>query len=123
MSYVVIFNRFRLQPLNIFDKIFLLKFYQVFDKYISFTVIFNIKYSLIHILYEMCTFNSFYLKMSFKISLMHHIILFVVQDQHGLKSQIRHSENCWLASISPELMVGKHFTRGHVRVLYFTHKY
>ena len=52
----------------------------------------------------MCTFNSFYLLISFEISFIHHIILFMVQDQHGLQSQIRHWENCWLEIISPELM-------------------
>ena len=42
--------------------------------------------------------------MSFIISFIHHIILFMVQDQHSLQSQIRHWENCWLEIISPELM-------------------
>ena len=46
----------------------------------------------------------FICKISFKISFIHHIILFMVQDQHGLQSQIRHWENCWLEIISPELM-------------------
>ena len=39
-----------------------------------------------------------------KISFIHHIWLFMVQDQQGLPSQIRHCENCWLACISPTLM-------------------
>ena len=43
-------------------------------------------------------------KSSFNISFIHHIILFTVQDQHGLQSQSRHWENCWLEIISPELM-------------------
>ena len=30
--------------------------------------------------------------------------MIMVQDQHVLQSPIRHWENCWLASISPELM-------------------
>ena len=52
----------------------------------------------------MCKFNSFYLQISFKISFIQHILVFMVQDQHGFQSQIRQWENCWLASITPELM-------------------
>ena len=47
----------------------------------------------VHLIHFIC-------KISFKISFIHHIIQFMVQDQHGLQSQIRQCENCWLASIS-----------------------
>ena len=48
--------------------------------------------------------NHLICNISFKISFIHHIILFMVRDQHGLQSQIRHWENCWFAIILPELI-------------------
>ena len=72
----------------------------MFNINISFTIIFNIKIQLST--YEMCTLNSFYLQNFL------HTPYYTVHGpgshQHGLQSQIRHWENCWLEIISPELM-------------------
>ena len=54
----------------------------------------------------MCTLNSFYLQ-NFLQNFLHtpyHTVHGPGSHHHGLQSQIRHWENCWLEIISPELM-------------------
>ena len=54
----------------------------------------------------MCTLNSFYLQ-NFLQNFLHtpyYTVHGPGSHHHGLHSQIRHWENCWLEIISPELM-------------------
>ena len=79
----------------------------MFNIYISFTIIFNVKIQLnTYIIWDV--YIKLILSAKFLQNFFHTpyyiTILFMVQDQHGLQSQIRHWENCWLEIISPELM-------------------
>ena len=64
------------------------------------------QYSLIHISYAMCTFNSFFGKCFLQIFFIHHILI-MVQDQHGFctpNQALGKLLDCCLACISPRLM-------------------
>ena len=81
---------------------------------ISFTIIFKIKYSLINIVYELCTINSFNLQ-NFHQNFLHR----QYYTFNGARST-------WSLKSNPalgKLLFGKHFTRGYVRVFDFTHNY